>query len=643
MKNNVSFIAFSLAEGLIGISEILKISDKNCVKSRLRTPISTKLTLGTVVLILAVVTPITFRNSQLFESTFGKSQYDANAELANAKSVEIDTAIYKYLEKIRLLTKILVQETTPTEQNGLLKIKESIIESDLDLVNIAIYDLKTGKPQVIKQEINEVHLKSYDQDVSYIEKLRKDKPINIMELFADKEKILIRGSSIQGGIPMITLGVPFADQNGIVNYVTLADMRLDRLQKGFSLDGVRMLYLVDSSGSILTHSEESIAITSKNYSHIPIVQEALSKGTLGSKGQKRFFDPDAKQWFVAAYSKTGFGPTVIVQAPEEIILEPAQALRRSTIEIALYSLFVALFFVFVFSYSITSPIEKLHGVTMEIAKGNFLVKAEAGSGDEVADLAQGFNEMVEGLKERDKAKNLLNKFHGSSITEDMLKRNTELGGVKKEVTVLFSDIRDFTKFSEGHTPEEVVAMLNEYFQVMVSIITAYGGIVDKFVGDAIMAVWGAPNSTGADSFNAAKACIKMRISLNELNEKRLKRGQTAIKIGVGLHAGPAISGTIGSTERMEYTVIGDTVNMASRIESSTKAFGTDFLVSETVAEQINSRIILEYAGAAEVKGKAEPIKMYKVRGFINNKGESVFVQTPYSDYEAGHVDKVKVS
>src|SRR5262249_35275606 len=151
-----------------------------------------------------------------------------------------------------------------------------------------------------------------------------------------------------------------------------------------------------------------------------------------------------------------------------------------------------------------------------------------------------------------------------SVTEDLLKGNLELGGSKKMVTVFFSDIRGFTAFSEGHTPEQVVQMLNEYFQIMVGIINKHGGIVDKFIGDAIMAVWGAPNATDRDTQNAVKACIEMRQALNSLNELRAGRGQVPIKIGMGLHRGEAISGTIGSSERMEYTVIGDTVNQSSR-------------------------------------------------------------------------------
>jgi len=130
--------------------------------------------------------------------------------------------------------------------------------------------------------------------------------------------------------------------------------------------------------------------------------------------------------------------------------------------------------------------------------------------------------------------------------------------------------------------------------------------------------------------------------LNELNEKRIARSQPPINIGMGLHAGTAISGTIGSDERMEYTIIGNTVNTASRIEASTKAFGADLLITDSVINQVGDAYVVELAGAAEVKGRSEAIKMYKVRGYKAEDGTYVTVKTPYSDYEAEKVDKVKV-
>ncbi|MEQ1664591.1 MAG: adenylate/guanylate cyclase domain-containing protein, partial [Bdellovibrionales bacterium] len=389
------------------------------------------------------------------------------------------------------------------------------------------------------------------------------------------------------------------------------------------------------------HPNDQMVLRNKNMSFSEIVKKALSSTTL--QGEGKFFDFETRSNVIASYARTGFGPAVIAQTSEDVILAPARFMKREAFFITGLVLSGAVFFVFIFSISITNPIEKLVEVTGRIAAGDFSVQSMIRSKDEMGELATSVDAMVTGLKERDKIKNVMNKFHGSAISDNLLKGNLQLGGVKKDVVVFFSDIRDFTKFSEGHTPEEVVSMLNEYFEVMVSIVTKNFGVVDKFVGDAMMAIWGAPNTSGKDNYYAIKSCIEMRLALEALNKSRLDRGMTEIKIGMGLHSGPAISGTIGSSERMEYTVIGDTVNTASRIESSTKLFGKDLLVSMEVLEGLLDNFVYEFAGEAAVHGKVEPLKMYSIKGYIDESGNKILVQTKYSDYEAsGKSEKATV-
>lgn len=187
--------------------------------------------------------------------------------------------------------------------------------------------------------------------------------------------------------------------------------------------------------------------------------------------------------------------------------------------------------------------------------------------------------------------------------------------------------------------EQVVEMLNEYMTAMVSEITKHNGVVDKYVGDAIMAVWGVPMSKPEDTWNAVRASISMRIRLAEFNKARKALGKNEIKIGMGLHTGELIAGNIGSNERMEYTVIGDTVNTASRIESLTKEFGTDMLISDAAYQLVKDKVIVEPV-SAKVKGKADAVKAFKVKGYYDEAGQPVIVETPYSSYESGHSDKV---
>jgi adenylate cyclase len=259
--------------------------------------------------------------------------------------------------------------------------------------------------------------------------------------------------------------------------------------------------------------------------------------------------------------------------------------------------------------------------------------------DEITQLTRSFGQMAEGLAERDKLKETFNKFHSKEIAEAILKGEVKLGGNRQEATVFFSDIRSFTSISESMEAEQVVEMLNEYMTAMVSEIQRHHGVVDKYVGDAIMAVWGVPMSKPGDTWNAVRASLAMRERLAEFNEERERNGKTPVKMGMGLHTGELIAGNIGSTEKMEYTVIGDTVNTASRIESLTKEFGTDMLISEEVYKKVKDKVIVEPI-SANVKGKAKTLTAYKVKGYYDEAGKPVIIETKYSTYEAGHSDKV---
>lgn len=605
----------------------------------MRIPIAFKLITVTVLMLLAATVPIAFKSSKLFEEVSAKREEDANRNQANSRAAELEGLFTSYMDKSKVVASILLQQNLkPEDKKSALDLS---FKQDRDFVTLEVWDMKDGKPHVSERLINEGFLTQNNLSKEYIELLRVSKKFPIGNVFAGQ--IELRNSSTAEGAPLLTLAFPFVKDNlGRITHVALADFRLDRVQKAFSTVSERTVFLVDRDGFAMAHPEDQLAMKSTPLATSPIVEKSMSAKL--AEGQLKFTDPFDSKVYIGAYSRTSFGAIVISQAPEEVVLEAARNVRRQAFFITGLVLSAAIFLVFWFSISISTPLERLLGITHEIAKGNFNVFAtkQVSSHDEVGELATAFDEMTEGLRERDKMKNVLNKFHGSTVTDDLLSGDLALGGTNKEVTVFFSDIRDFTKFSEGHTPEEVVSMLNEYFQIMVGIINKNHGVVDKFIGDAIMAVWGAPKSSGKDPYFAMKACIEMREALAKLNELRIGRGQVPIKIGIGLHSGRAISGTIGSDERMEYTVIGDTVNMASRIEASTKAFGTDLLVSETTADLGKEEYILEFAGAAEVKGKSEPLKMFKIRGYFDENKNPIHVQTPYSDYEAGHDAKVKM-
>lgn len=608
----------------------------------MRIPISVKLITITVLLLLVVTVPIALVTSKYFENTSRQREENVNLDFAAARATEVENILSSLVDKTSAHAGLLLK--TANDPKLSMDEFELGFQRDKNFLSLEVLKLDGGALVSVRKRVKDDVLKTtYKADPVVMTHVRAWQKFPLQSVA--KGTLEIQNASFTGAPAMFTIGVPLVkDAAGKITHIALADIELGALQKPFSELKERTFFVVDRRGVLLAHSDEKRALAREDWSGSEIV--AIANESKTPRGQRPIFDPEIKGRQYAAYAKTSFGVTVFSEISEEIILEPSREVRRKAFFIAGMVLSGALFAIFLFSMTLTSPLEKLVALIELVSKGNFDVNAskqiKSVFRDEVGELAVAFDHMTEGLKERDKVKGLFSKFHGSSVTDDLMSGDVGLGGQRKEVIVFFSDIRGFTAFSEKRSPEEVVEMLNEYFAVMVGIITKNGGVVDKFIGDAIMAIWGAPKSSPEDPHNALRACLEMRRGLEALNVRRMERGQPPIMIGMGLHAGPAISGTIGSDERMEYTVIGNTVNTASRIEASTKAFGADLLVTDDVIARVGDDFKVEYAGSAEVKGRSEALKMYKVRGYRGSNGEFIDVATPYSDYEAEGADKVKI-
>jgi adenylate cyclase len=175
---------------------------------------------------------------------------------------------------------------------------------------------------------------------------------------------------------------------------------------------------------------------------------------------------------------------------------------------------------------------------------------------------------------------------------------------------MFLDIRNFTSFSEHRAPSEVVSYLNTLLGEMITVVNANHGMINKFLGDGFMACFGAPLSGGKDARNAVKAAVEIVELVETLNRKG---AIPPTRIGIGLHAGPAVTGSVGSDERKEYTIIGDTVNLASRVEQLNKQYGSVLIVTDSVWEAVKDEYAGKYLDPAYVKGRAEPVRVYALR------------------------------
>jgi PAS domain S-box-containing protein len=223
--------------------------------------------------------------------------------------------------------------------------------------------------------------------------------------------------------------------------------------------------------------------------------------------------------------------------------------------------------------------------------------------------------VMEDISNEKRLKSTMYRYMTQEVAEQLLQSgDTGLGGKRKEVSVLFSDIRSYTTLSEGMSAEEVVDMLNEYFERMVDAVFKYKGTLDKYIGDAIMAVFGSPLPLDDHQWCAVQTAVEMRHRLAIFNQERDAAGKKTISIGIGIHSDQVVSGNIGSSKRMELTSIGDGVNLGSRLEGTSKMYGTDIVISDKTYQPCKELIWVRELDFITVKGKSEPVRIYEVVG-----------------------------
>ncbi len=585
-------------------------------------------------LLISAVASLVWLSTRLFVEDNTALIQQLNAETASGYASQTREAFERLSDKLIFTGQSLIGGKEDYRQ----QVIKSLFERDEALVGVLVFQYANdGTATPVRHATAKG---TVDRDL--VEMVAKSKVIQHQTLQAGDfqvERVVFKS-----GLAGMAVAIPFVKKDQGVGF-SHSLVGFVKTAKFFGNDSEKELvtrFVVDRSGVCLSHSDPSLAETGENLGYLGIVQE-MKKGKFNN-GQTRYVDSQTGEARLGAFRLVGFaGLGVVAEVPEGKASEAAHWVQYRSMLLAFIILCVSVLVGHLFSDTITSPIYELVRAANKISRGDFKIELKAKARDEVGFLAHSFNAMAKGLEERDKAKKALQKFHSKEIAEKMLSGEIKLGGEKKNAVVFFSDIRNFTRISEALSPEKVVEFLNEYMSHMVPIILKHGGIVDKFIGDAIMALWGVPFTHHNDLSNAMAACLAMRLELVKLNQIRIKRGDEPVFIGMGLHTGEVTVGNIGSNERMEYTVIGDTVNIASRIEEATKVYGCDLLVTKAVVDPLARTFIFEPCDNVTVKGKSEVLEISKVRGFRKADGKTVMLDTIYSSYPAAVSEKAKAA
>lgn len=262
--------------------------------------------------------------------------------------------------------------------------------------------------------------------------------------------------------------------------------------------------------------------------------------------------------------------------------------------------------------SVAGPLKDVQAAMARVGEGALDARCAVVSNDEIGEVAEGFNRMVAGLRDREMIRETFGKYVSPEVRDEILAGRASLAGGAREVTILFADLRDFTPWVESSPPAEVVADLNAYFTEMDAAIRANGGLVLQYIGDEIEAVFGAPVADPGHAESAVRAALGMRARLDSWNAAREAAGKTPLRHGIGIHTGTVIAGNIGSSERLSYALVGDAVNLTSRIQALNKEFGTHTLVSGATKARLNTGFNLRPLPAVRVKGRAAEVEVYSL-------------------------------
>ncbi|MDR0550435.1 MAG: HAMP domain-containing protein [Spirochaetaceae bacterium] len=457
--------------------------------------------------------------------------------------------------------------------------------------------------------------------------------------------VLLNAAPVCNGVPMLALIFPRqaagAGLSGGVNLSTGVNLyqaaavffSSQNFTETFGA-GANSSFLTNDAGEVLAHPDQELAAAGANLMDDDFVRECWNSGRKTAEAHVK--NAQGIDSFVNFERIEGFNNAGVFTAIQSaVVFEGIRAATRRNAALSLMVAFISVLFVWFFSKTFSRPLVELTGAVRQIDEGNYHIELENSNADETGALTQSVLSMSRALGNFER---FTNKMIARLSREGTL--NSE--GTDKTATLFFSDIRSFTAMSEKLTAREVVRLLNAYMERMVFCVERTGGAIDKFIGDAIMAHWGAVESAGSpalDALNGARCALLMRACLFNFNAGRAGTdAEPKIKIGCGLNTGTVLAGQIGSDARVVYTVIGEAVTFADRTETFNKPFGTEILISEHTWEYVHHLFITEEMPTVEETGK-------KVRIFalvnVKDKDEEEYLLRLLDDMPENDKDRTR--
>lgn len=422
------------------------------------------------------------------------------------------------------------------------------------------------------------------------------------------------GYALMRGVLYATEAIPISDDYGDVRGGVVLALPMDTSLAGrlgrLSGAGTSVCFVVQGSCAV-GNVDETSAVAQAMLEHA---------GNTGSVLR----EIDDARWSLVSQPLVPARPqdgARVLAIPLEPWLAPFDRVTRALLFGGLVALALAVGVSVLLSRGLTRPVHALVDATSRVARGDFSVRVDAGSRDELGHLAGAFNEMTHGLLLKEQYRGVLDKVVSPEIATELLKGDVVLGGENRVVTTLFADITGFTALTEGMEPQEVIALINECMGRLGRVVEETGGVVDKYVGDEVMALFGAPVALEDHARRAVAAAVRMNEEMADLNRQRASRGATELRVSIGIHSGVVVAGNMGSPNRLNYTVLGAGVNLAARL--CQLAGAGDILISQETFRAVCDDFPATLVGTPALKGFSAPVPVYRVDDTVTERSREL--------------------
>jgi adenylate cyclase len=585
------------------------VAKENLHKTRVRFPIGAKLVLIISILVLVSLGTVTFLVSAISTQDVQRTAEDNNFTVNRRAGSQAENSFKSVQAAVSLYLEMLSRNRGLRDRDP--ELDSYFFDRNRNIAAVAVSGGNADWTLISNGQFFLSHETDAGKAESYITS-------NIALPIPADGKIRFFNASPDFALPLITMVFTrrqgFGALQAASGVETIAVLfSPDELSESFGT-GANSSYMINESGDVLLHADSDLVLGGANFSGLPIVETMQREG---DNNRQVSFTDEGIDYFGAYYRIPQMGAVVFTTIPHSVVFEAVQSITRQNLFLTAAVLFIAILFIWLFSKTISTPVGILAGAALQIEQGQFELNLKPKTHDELGLLTESFGKMSSAL-------GIFGRFTNRDIALRAMRGEIKPGGLPKHATIFFSDIRGFTEKSENFTKafgedasNRIVMWLNEYFTRMVDCVEKTGGVVDKFIGDAVMAHWGTAFTAGSpekDAFNCVSAALMMRKALMEINSRRAKNdpGNPEIRIGCGINTGIVTAGQIGSEQRMEYTAIGDPVNLASRTEALNKPLGTDILITEDTWELVGNKLITEEMPPVTVKGKAKPVRMFAV-------------------------------